>query len=257
MSLLTSPLFKRYIEPNNDFYGSGFANTYSHQRLRLRGLMNLHLPEHELDPQFYELQDRLLQIELMENGYVDVMSFASTSYPKIALYQGDITRLKADAIVNAANSELLGCFVPGHNCVDNCIHSAAGLQLRDECYQLMKKQGHDEEIGTAKITKAYNLPAKYVIHTVGPVVYDRPTTSDQNLLAACYKACLSIAERHGCKSIVFPCISTGVFNYPNRQAAQVAVETVDQYQALHSNAPIVVFNTFKDLDEEIYEELLY
>lgn len=236
-------------------YAAKVPQGYVYQRNLLRGLMNLRNPR-PLNPEFLALQDELLQEELVEKGIIDVLSLPGTDYPKVAHYHGDITRLKAGAIVNAANSELLGCFVPGHNCIDNCIHSAAGLQLREECYEIMKKQGHEEKSGLAKITKAYNLPCSYVIHTVGPIVENRPTIQNQNDLVSCYISCLTLAESHNLKSIVFPCISTGVFGYPKKEAAQIAVQSVDEYMVDHPECPVVVFNTFIDEDKAIYEKLL-
>jgi O-acetyl-ADP-ribose deacetylase (regulator of RNase III) len=242
-------------EPGHSFYAANTPKEYKYQRMVLRGLMNLRDPL-PLNQEFINLQDQLLQDELQEKGVIDVFSLPGTSYPRIALFQGDITRLKTDAIVNAANSQMLGCFVPGHNCIDNCIHSAAGLQLRDECYHLMLAQKHEEKTGSAKITLGYNLPAKYVIHTVGPIVEVRPTLQNQKDLASCYRACLDLAVAHRCRSIVFPCISTGVFGYPKKEAAKLAVETVDFYMVQHPEAPVVVFDTFKDEDYLIYQELL-
>ena len=148
------------------------------------------------------------------------------SDPRIILWQGDITRLDADAIVNAANSQLLGCFRPGHNCIDNVIHSAAGLQLREECAEIMRRQGHEEPTGQAKITGGYNLPAKYVLHTVGPIIMERVTEEDCELLASCYRSCLKLAEENSLKSVAFCCISTGVFRFPKEEAARIAVSTV-------------------------------
>jgi Predicted phosphatase homologous to the C-terminal domain of histone macroH2A1 len=236
-------------------YAAKVPPEYPYQRMLLRGLMNLRSPM-PLDPNFLALQDKLLQEELQEKGVIDVFTLPGTSYPKIALYQGDITKLKADAIVNAANSQLLGCFVPGHRCIDNAIHSAAGLQLREECAQIMRKQGHEEPVGLAKLTKGYNLPCRYVIHTVGPTVEIRPTSKEERQLAQCYLSCLSLAESLGLKSIVFPCISTGEFGYPKKEAAKISVETVDSYMVEHSSCPVVVFDTFKDEDYRIYNELL-
>jgi O-acetyl-ADP-ribose deacetylase (regulator of RNase III) len=236
-------------------YAAKVSPEYPYQRMLLRGLMNLR-PSMPLKPEFIKLQDQLLQEELTEKGVIDVFTLPGTSFPKIALYQGDITRLKCDAIVNAANSQMLGCFVPGHKCIDNAIHSAAGLELREECAQLMKKQGHEEPVGQAKLTKGYNLPCRYVIHTVGPVVEIRPTLKEENQLASCYLSCLSLAESLTLKSLVFPCISTGEYGYPKKEAAKIAVETVDGYMVEHPNCPVVVFDTFKDEDYRIYNELL-
>ena len=176
---------------------------------------------------------------------------------KLMLWQGDITTLEVDAIVNAANSKLLGCFIPHHNCIDNVIHSAAGVQLRLECDRIMKTQGHDEEVGKAKITDAYNLPSAHVIHTVGPQIPSgsMPSKRDCDDLASCYRSCLEIASYNRLESVAFCCISTGVFNFPQDLAAQIAIKTVDEY--LKSNETTlnhVIFNVFTDRDYLIYKE---
>ncbi|MBQ6909662.1 MAG: protein-ADP-ribose hydrolase, partial [Synergistaceae bacterium] len=171
------------------------------------------------------------------------------------LWQGDITRLNADAVVNAANSKLLGCFQPNHNCIDNILHTMAGVQMRLDCYNLMQEQKHDEPEGQAKITSAYNLPAKFVIHTVGPYVLGELTQEHKNLLASCYNSCLDLAAQNNLKSIAFCCISTGVFNFPNEPAAQIAVNTVIKYLE-HNKDLKIIFNVFKDLDLEIYNKIL-
>ena len=169
------------------------------------------------------------------------------------LWQGDITRLQADAIVNAANAQALGCWSPLHNCIDNCIHSAAGLQLRKACYDHM--QGRLLATGDAFITRGYNLPAKYVLHTVGPIVTDdRPTKQQEEQLASCYRRCMELAEENGLESIAFCCISTGVFRFPNQRAAEIAVSTVKQFP--RKNLKTIVFNVFLDKDYAIYRALL-
>jgi O-acetyl-ADP-ribose deacetylase (regulator of RNase III) len=175
---------------------------------------------------------------------------------KISIWQGDITRLQADAIVNAANSQMLGCFAPCHSCIDNAIHSAAGIQLRDECYRIMKAQGHEEPTGSAKITNGYNLPAKYVIHTVGPIVYGKLTKKEEKQLESCYKSCLHLAEKKGLGSIAFCCISTGEFHFPNDRAAEIAVKTVEEMLPNCKHIKKIVFNVFKDADYQIYKKLL-
>ena len=175
--------------------------------------------------------------------------------PNLYLWQGDITTLKVDAIVNAANNQLLGCFVPYHRCIDNAIHSQAGLQLRLECYQLMKEQGHLELTGQAKLTKAYNLPAKYVIHTVGPIVQGELRKNDEDLLVSSYQSCLKLAVENGIESLAFCCISTGEFHFPNQRAAELAVKTVQDFMIEHPQIKIV-FNVFKDEDLNIYKEII-
>ena len=164
--------------------------------------------------------------------------------------------MRCDAIVNAANSQMLGCFYPCHGCIDNAIHTFAGVQLRLACAELMRRQGHEEQTGQAKITSAYNLPSRYVIHTVSPIVRGNLTEKDKNLLASCYRSCLETAEENHLKSIAFCCISTGEFHFPNDKAAEIAINTVKTYlQETHSNME-VIFNVFKDKDYQIYRDLL-
>lgn len=225
-------------------------------RRTLRGLMNLRLPA-PVDPVWLEEQDFLLSAEREEKGVVEAMALPVTAaHPEMALWQGDITRLRAEAIVNAANSALLGCFCPCHGCIDNAIHSAAGLQLRAECAHLMADQGHEEPVGQAKITNGYNLPAKYVLHTVGPIIYGSVTEKDREELASCYRSCLTLAAERGLQSVAFCCISTGEFHFPNRAAAEIAVETVSQFLQKPTSIERVIFNVFKDQDRDIYRELL-
>ena len=220
----------------------------------LRALMNIRLPK-ELDPEFLRAQDEYLRVMNEVKGIVNVNELDEI-LPGISLWQGDITRLNADAIVNAANEKLLGCFIPCHKCIDNAIHSAAGLQLRDECNKLMQAQGHDEETGRAKITRGYNLPAKHVIHTVGPIVSGKLKDSDCVLLEDCYKSCLELADENKLENIAFCCISTGEFHFPNDVAAEIAVNTVKNFLPQAQSLKKVIFNVFKDLDLEIYRRLL-
>ena len=221
------------------------------QRKLLRALMNVR-PPMPLDENFLKLQDEILTEEKFERGTVTLSEIADVA-ENIKLWQGDITRLEVDAIVNAANSALLGCFVPLHNCIDNAIHSAAGLQLRDACNKI---SNGNEPTGKAKITPAFNLPSKFVIHTVGPIIYgEKPTLTEENLLASCYESCLQIAVENNLKSVAFCCISTGEFHFPNQRAAEIAAATVKKFLAQDKNL-VVVFNVFKDLDFEIYKRLL-
>ena len=232
------------------------GETEAAQRNLLRVLMNVR-PPLPLTEEFVRLQDELLAAEREERGVIDVTALSTApSDERITLWQGDITRLSADAIVNAANAALLGCFIPCHRCIDNAIHSAAGLQLRVECAALMECQGHPEETGTAKITQGYNLPARHVIHTVGPIVSDVLTDEHRELLASCYRSCLHLAAEHGLRSIVFCCISTGEFHFPNKEAAEIAVREVRAFLAQNKSMERVVFNVFKDEDCMIYERLL-
>ena len=226
------------------------------QRDLLRALMNVR-PPRPLSEEFLRMQDALLSAEREARGVVDVMTLpAVPSDARIVLWQGDITRLNTDAIVNAANSALLGCFIPCHRCIDNAIHSAAGLQLRAACEELMKRQGHPEPTGAAKITAGYNLPVRHVLHTVGPIVHGTLTEEHRQLLASCYRSCLALAARHGLKSVAFCCISTGEFHFPNDAAAEIAVREVRAFLAENTSVERVVFNVFKDEDRHIYERLL-
>ena len=201
---------------------------------------------------FLKMQDAELQMQCEDKGVVEISDITPQT-SDILLWQGDITRLKLDAIVNAANAQALGCWAPLHNCIDNCIHSAAGIQLRKECAD--KMQGRLLATGDAFITKGYNLPAKHVIHTVGPIIPDGiPTKEQEEQLATCYRSCLDLAEKNGLESIAFCCISTGVFHFPNELAARIAIETVKSYprHALKT----IVFNVFLDKDRDIYQQLL-
>ena len=224
------------------------------QRRLLRSLFNLRLPG-EIGEAFLTVQDEYLQEETRQKGITEFSSLTPVE-PGIYLWQGDVTTLRCDAIVNAANSGMTGCYQPCHNCIDNCIHTWAGVQLRNACAALMETQGHDEPTGQAKITPAYNLPCGHVIHTVGPVVQGRLTKRHEELLASCYRSCLELAEKNEIGSIAFCCISTGVFGFPRERAAEIAVQTVREYRAATHSGIEVIFNVFKDEDLCIYRALL-
>ena len=228
------------------------ASQAKSKRKLLRALMNIR-PPLPIKSSFLTVQDQLLQSEILDKGIVTLEQIPTVA-AHIRLWQGDITRLEVDAIVNAANSKLLGCFIPCHNCIDNAIHSAAGLQLRQACFELMSEQHHDEPNGSAKITPAFNLPSKFVIHTVGPIVADRLIVEHENELAACYLSCLKLAVENNLQSIAFCCIATGEFHFPNERAARIAVETVKNF--LVDNSIEVVFNVYKDFDLIIYQKIL-
>ncbi len=233
-----------------------FPHEKTAQRRLLRSLMNVR-PPMPLKPEFLAAQDELLSAEREEKGTVDGDKLPVTAaHPRIAVWQGDITRLKVDAIVDADNSALLGCFCPCHSCIDNAIHSAAGLQLRDECNNIMQAQGYPEPNGKAKITGGYNLPAQYVLHTVGPIVQGCVTRQDREELAGCYRSCLELAAERGLGSVAFCCISTGEFHFPNQEAAEIAVKTVTEFLQRDTTIQKVIFNVFKDIDAQIYRNLL-
>ncbi len=225
------------------------------QKVLLRSLMNVRHPA-ATGKRFLEVQDDYLQEELAEKK-VTMLSDLHPIQEGIYLWRGDITTLECGAIVNAANSGMTGCYQPCHNCIDNCIHTYAGVQLRLKCAEMMAQQGHEEPTGQAKITPAYNLPCDYVIHTVGPIVRGALTARDCELLESCYRSCLELADENGVGSIAFCCISTGVFMFPNEKAAEIAVRTVQEYKAETGSKIEVVFNVFKERDEEIYRKLLH
>lgn len=225
------------------------------QRRLLRSLMNVR-PPMPLSPSFLAVQDALLSEEREARGVVkDFPDFPGR--PGLALWRGDITRMGVDAIVNAANGALLGCFHPCHGCIDNAIHSAAGLQLREACSRLMRTQGHEEPAGGAKLTAGYNLPARYVLHTVGPIVQGRVTDQARAELASCYRSCLALAAEHSLETVAFCCISTGEFHFPSREAAGLAVHSVSAFLRTQTSVRKVIFNVFKESDEEIYRRLLH
>lgn len=224
------------------------------QKKLLRSLFNIRAPLPVSD-EFIAVQDEYLREETRQKGVTDLNGLKPVE-PDIYLWQGDITTLACDAIVNAANSEILGCFCPCHGCIDNAIHTFAGVQLRLKCAEIMKNQGHREETGKAKITPAYNLPCKYVLHTVGPIISEVPAKRDCELLASCYRSCLELAEQSGVKSIAFCCISTGEFRFPNGKAAEIAIETVKNFKQETNSKIKVIFNVFKDMDFKIYRKLL-
>lgn len=233
-------------------YRNEIPQDANEQKRLLRALFNVRPPT-DASAEFLQVQDAYLKEAIREKG-VTALSELSPIRPHQYLWRGDITTLAVDAIVNAANSQMLGCFAPNHGCIDNAIHTFAGVQLRLACNEIMQRQGHEEPTGTAKITPGFNLPAKYVLHTVGPIVSGRLAEKHCKELASCYQSCLALAAENGLLSVAFCCISTGVFGFPQREAARIAVETVTAFQREH---PIdVVFNVFKEADLAIYRRLL-
>mgnify|MGYP004615863227 FL=1 len=224
------------------------------QRQLLRGLMNTRVPQRS-ETEFLQVQDEYLRGETAAKGITDVADL-SPIQPGLYLWQGDITTLKCDAIVNAANSGMTGCYIPNHRCIDNAIHTFAGVELRLACAELMEQQGYPEPTGQAKITPAFNLPCRYVLHTVGPIISGRVTKADKELLASCYRSCLELAAEDGLESVAFCCISTGEFHFPNKLAAEIAVRTVKDFLKKQTSVKKVIFNVFKDLDKALYEKLL-
>ena len=224
------------------------------QHQLLRGLMNFRAPR-RMNAEFLKTQDEYLQSETAAKGITDIADLTPIQ-PGLYLWQGDITTLRCDAIVNAANSGMTGCYIPNHRCIDNAIHTFAGVELRLACAKLMEQQGYPEPTGQAKITPAFNLPCRYVLHTVGPIISGRVTAEDKELLASCYRSCLELSAENNLESVAFCCISTGEFHFPNEQAAEIAVQTVKEYLKKQTSVRKVIFNVFKDLDKAIYEKLL-
>ena len=222
----------------------------------LRSLMNVRLPR-PTSSEFLKIQDEYLTERNIERGITDIATLTPMkSDSRLYIWQGDITTLKCDAIVNACNSQMLGCFSPMHACIDNFIHTYAGVELRLKMHEIMTKQGHEEKTGKAKITSGYNLPAKYILHTVGPIIQWKVTKEDEDLLASCYRECLKLAAEPGVESIAFCCLSTGVFRFPQQLAAEIATNTVKQYLDKGSRIKKVIFNVFKDEDLKIYNNIL-
>lgn len=250
-------LISELLEEDTRYKHVEIPENYDNKVRLLRSLMNIREPK-VLSKKFVEIQDQFLQEQVREKGIVKLEDIETIlTNDKISIYQGDITRLQVDAIVNAANSQLLGCFVPCHGCIDNIIHFCSGLQLREECNQIMKKQGNPEETGRAKITSAYNLPSKYVIHTVGPIVYDNITAKLESDLESCYKSILRCAVENNIRSLAFCCISTGEFHFPNKRAAEIAISTVEEFLKENEDKfDRIIFNVFKDIDDKIYRNLL-
>ena len=224
------------------------------QKVLLRSLMNVRHPG-AISQRFLEVQNAYLQEELTGKQIIRLSELTPVR-EGIYLWRGDITTLECGAIVNAANSGMTGCYQPCHNCIDNCIHTYAGVQLRLKCAEIMEQQGYEESTGQAKITPAYNLPCDYVIHTVGPIVRGKLTRQHCELLKSCYRSCLELADENNVGSIAFCCISTGIFMFPNDRAAEIAVQTVQEYKAETGSKIEVVFNVFKEQDERIYRKLL-
>ena len=244
----------RYLLAERKEYASiRMPDSVSEKRHLLRSLMNVR-PPIPASAEFLAVQDAYLQARLSERG-VTRLGELKPAQPGIYLWQGDITTLAADAIVNAANSQMLGCFVPCHGCIDNAIHTYAGVQLRLACAAAMRQQGQEEATGHAKITKAYNLPCRFVLHTVGPIICGSVTKADRELLASCYRSCLDLAAETGLHSVAFCCISTGEFHFPGELAAEIAVHTVQAWRQQHPNQIEVIFNVFKNSDYEIYQRL--
>ena len=243
-----------YLFGENDRYNGVQIPSDSKEQFNLyRSLVNVRMPA-PISEEYLQIEDEFLKEETAQKGITPITALNFKN--DISIWQGDITTLECDAIVNAANSKLLGCFCPCHACIDNCIHTFAGVRLRLKCNEIMENQLFDEPTGKAKITPAYNLPCKYVLHTVGPIVYGELTEKHEELLAFCYEECLKCADENGLKSIAFCCISTGEFHFPNDKAAKIAVKTVKDYKAKTDSNIKVVFNVFKDKDRKIYEQLL-
>ena len=247
-------LIDALLSEQNRYRGTEIPSDETEQRQLLRGLMNVRMPG-AVDDKILRVQDEYLREAIAERGVTEIDDLTPVE-PGIYLWQGDITTLRCDAIVNAANSGMTGCYQPCHSCIDNCIHTYAGMQLRNACAEIMAAQGHEEPTGQAKITPGFNLPCRYVIHTVGPIVDGRLTKRHEAQLASCYRACLQIAEENGCESIAFCCISTGVFGFPKEEAAEIAIQTVRDWKAETGSGINVIFNVYSDRSLALYKRKL-
>lgn len=249
-------LIQELAKEQSQYHSLEIPGTQEEQRSLLRALFNVR-PPMPAGEDFLKIQDEFLSEETREKGIADVMELPVTEADsRLILWQGDITRLRTDAIVNAANSRLTGCYHPNHSCIDNSIHTYAGIQLRLACQKLMEEQGHEEATGLAKITPAFNLPSAYVLHTIGPIVKGSLTAKHKELLSSCYHSCLKLVSQYELESIAFCCISTGVFGFPQREAAEIAVSTIKQYLKENNKIKRVVFNVFQSSDYQIYRKLL-
>ena len=245
-------LIKYLLNENANYRKIEIPSSENEQFRLYRSLVNIR-PARGISAEYLAAEDEYLQRKTAEKGVTDIADLSPIE-DNIYLWRGDITTLKCGAIVNAANSGMTGCYRPCHSCIDNCIHTFAGVRLRLECAEIMEKQGYEEPTGQAKITPAYNLPCSYVIHTVGPVVQGRLTAEHCRLLKSCYTSCLELAVQNGIDSIAFCCISTGVFGFPKQEAAEIAVETVRVF--LKSHGIMVIFNVFGSEDYDIYRKIL-
>ena len=247
-------LLQALLTERPEYRGIAVPPDAARQRQLLRGLLNVRPPQ-RASAEFLQVQGAYLQAETAAKGVTDLADLAPVQ-PGLYLWQGDITTLKCDAIVNAANAGMTGCYVPNHQCIDNAIHTYAGVELRLACAALLEQQGHLEPTGQAKITPAFHLPCRYIQHTVGPIIEGRVTAQDEALLAACYRSCLDLAAARGLESVAFCCISTGEFHFPNERAAEIAVGTVGEFLKKQTSVKKVIFNVFKDCDKAIYARLL-
>ena len=247
-------LIKSLLQERTEYRDISISADIEQQKQLLRALMNVRAPQ-QIGTEFLRIQDEYLQYEIAAKGITDVAELTPVQQG-IYLWQGDITTLKCDAVVNAANSGMTGCYIPNHRCIDNAIHTFAGMQLRLVCDNLMEQQGYPEPAGGAKITPAFNLPSRYVLHTVGPVISGKVKNYERELLASCYRSCLELAAENKLESVAFCCISTGEFHFPNELAAEIAVQSVKKFFRLQTGVKKVIFNVFKDLDKNIYQKLL-
>lgn len=247
-------LIRCLLAERKEYQDIGVPSKLPDKRRLLRSLMNVRPPA-PVSKEFLRAQDAYLQERLVQRGVTRLQDLTPVR-PGLYLWQGDITTLAVDAIVNAANSGMTGCYIPCHGCIDNAIHTYAGIQLRLECALIMAGQRGEEPVGQAKITKAYNLPCRYVLHTVGPMIEGAVTKTDREQMSSCYRSCLDLAAANGLHSVAFCCISTGEFHFPNELAAQIAIETVRDWQRQNPDKIEVIFNVFKDSDRELYKRLL-
>ena len=249
-------LMKELLAEDERYTGISIPSDEQEQKNLLRSLMNVRMPK-PISRDFLQIQDEYLQYERDRRGITDSAKLPSIpGDSRLALWQGDIPALKVDAIVNAANCGMLGCFQPLHSCIDNIVGTMSGIQLRLCCYDMMRKQGHEEPVGQVKITPAFNLPIKFILHTLGPIIHGPVSKQDCDPLASCYRSCLELAVENNCRSIAFCCISTGEFHFPHEKAAEIAVQTATSFLNAQKPNIRVIFNVFKNVDLRIYQKLL-
>ena len=249
---LLEGLVAEYKEKHNEHVD--IPSNEEEQFTLFRALCNIR-PAGAMPLEWMKIEDEYLITLAREKGIVTINDMEERE-PQIYLWQGDITRLSVDAIVNAANNKLLGCFAPNHKCIDNAIHTFSGIELRMECARMTEYMEMPEKTGVARMTYGYNLPAKHVLHTVGPIIYEEVTEKERNELASCYRSCLKLANAYNFFSDTFNPISTGEFRFPNEAAAQIAIDTVRTYLKETNSKIQVVFNVFKNIDYDIYNKLL-
>ena len=249
-------LIQQLLNERNDTAGVKIPEDAQGQKDLLRGLMNIRMPD-PIDEEFLKIQDEYLKEENLADGVITIEDLTPLKADdRLYIWQGDMSRLGVDAVTLPANSGFTGCYQWLHSCLDNILGSKAGIELRLYTNDIITRQGYPEPAGQAKITPGFNLPAKYIIHTVGPIVQGRLTKENERMLASCYRSILELADQNDIRTLALCCISTGVFMFPNQRAAEIAVETVRKYLEETGSQIKIIFNVFKDIDLMFYKYYL-